>query len=70
MLHLFFFFKKDHTFVENYRPVNVSPTVSKIFERISQKQITDYIGKFISSFLCGQRKGFSKQYALLPLIER
>ena len=35
-----------------------------------QKQITDYIGKFISPFLCGYRKGFSTQYALLSLIER
>ena len=64
------FKKKDKTFVENYRPVSVLPTVSKIFERIMQKQITDYIGKFISPFLCGYRKGFSTQYALLSLIER
>ena len=36
-----------------------------------QKQITDYIGKFISPFLflCGCRKGFITQYALLSLIE-
>ena len=64
------FKKKDKTFVENYRPASVLPTVSKIFERIMQKQITDYIGKFISPFLCGYRKGFSTQYALLSLIER
>ena len=53
------FKKKDKTFVENYRPVSVLPTVSKIFERIMQKQISDYIGKFLST-----------QYALLTLIER
>ena len=64
------FKKKDKTFVENYRPVSVLPTVSKIFERIMQKQISDYIGKFLSPFLCGYRKGFSTQYALLTLIER
>ena len=64
------FKKKDKTFVENYRPVSVLPTVSKIFERIMQKQITDYIRKFLSPFLCGYRKGFSIQYALLSLIER
>ena len=33
-----------------------------------QKQITDYIGKFLSPFLCGYRKGFSTQHALLSLI--
>ena len=64
------FKKKDKTFVENYRPASVLPTVSKIFERIMQKQITDYIRKFLSPFLCGYRKGFSIQYALLSLIER
>ena len=35
-----------------------------------QKQISDFIGKFLSPFLCGYRKGFSKQYTLLKLIER
>ena len=29
------------------------------------KKITDYIGKFIFPFLCGYRKRFSTQYALL-----
>ena len=64
------FKKKDKTFVGNYRPVSVLPTVPKIFERIMQKQVSDYIGKFLSPFLCGYRKGFSTQYALLTLIER
>ena len=64
------FKKKDKTFFEKYRPGSVLPTVSKIFERIMQKQITDHIGKFLSPFLCGHRKGFSTQYALLSLIER
>ena len=35
-----------------------------------QKQISDYTGKFISPLLCGYRKTFSTQYALLTLIER
>ena len=35
-----------------YRPLNVLPTVYKIFERIMQKQISYYIGSFLSSFLC------------------
>ena len=35
-----------------------------------QKQITAYIEKFISPFLCEYRKGFSTQEALLSLIER
>ena len=59
-------FKKiDKTFVENYRPLSVLPTISKIFERIMQKQITDYIGKFPSPFPCGYRKGFSTLYVFV-----
>ena len=69
MCHLFLN-RKVIFVVENYRPVSVLPTVSKIFERIMQKQISDYIGKLLSPFLCGYRKGFSTQYALLTLIER
>ena len=64
------FKKKDKTFFEKYRPGSVLPTVSKIFERIMQKQITDYIGKFPSPFLCVYRKRFSTQYTLLSIIER
>ena len=62
------FKKKDKNFVENYRPVSVLPTVSEIFRKIMQKQISDYIEKFLSPFLCGYRKVFSTQYALLTLI--
>ena len=63
------FKKKDKTFVEDYRPVSVLPTVSKIFELIMQKQVSDYIGHFLHPFSCGYSKRFSTQYALLTLIE-
>ena len=62
--------KKDPTLVENYRPVSVLPSVSKIFERIIQKQFTNYVDEFLSPYLCGYRKGFNTQYALLSLIEK
>ena len=39
------FKKEDKTNVKNYRPVSVLPTVSKIFERVLQKQISIYIKK-------------------------
>ena len=35
-----------------------------------QKQINDYISNFLSPYLCGYRKGFSTQLALLSLIEK
>ena len=34
------------------------------------EQIFDYIGKFLSPFLCGYRKRLSTKCALLTLIER
>ena len=42
-------FKKDNPIlVENYRLISVLPTVSKIFERIIQKEVIDYIKQYLS----------------------
>ena len=64
------FKKDDRTSTKNYRPVSILPVVSKIFERIIQKQIISYIDKFISPSMCGFRKDYSTQTALLSLIEK
>ena len=55
---------------ENYRPVSLLPVVSKLFERIMQKQMVVYIEQFLSPYLCGYRKGFNAQYALIAMIEK
>ena len=62
--------KKDPILVENYRPASVLTSVSKIFERIIQKEFSNYVDEFLSPYLCGYRKGFNTQYALLSLIEK
>ena len=54
----------------NFRPISVLPTVSKLFERIMDKQIAAYITSFLSSLLCGFRKGYSAQHALVRLLEK
>ena len=46
------------------------PVISKIFERLMQKQINYFIEKHLSPYLCGYRKGFISQYALLVMIGR
>ena len=46
------FKKTDKNFDENYKRVSVLPKVLTIFGRIMQKQISDYIVKFPSPFLC------------------
>ena len=64
-------YKKNDTLDKtNYRPVNILPVVSKIFERIMQKQINDFVISFLSPYLCGYRKGFNTQHTLLTLIEK
>ena len=55
---------------ENYRPVSVLPMISKVFEKLIQNQINVHIKSFLSPYLCGYRKGFNSQHALMSLIER
>ena len=62
--------KKDPSLVENYRPVSVLPSASKIFERIIQKQFSNYVDEFLSPYLCVYRKGFNTQCTLLHFIEK
>ena len=40
------FKKLERVFEKNYRPVSILPVVSKIFERIMQKQIMMFVGNF------------------------
>ena len=64
-------FKKDNaTQAKNYRPISVLPSVSKVFERLIQKQLLSHIDSYLSPYLCGYRKGYSAQNALIHLIEK
>ena len=64
-------FKKcDSTCAKNYRPISALPTVSNVFERLMHDQITTYVDAYLSKHLCGYRKGFNTQTALLSLIEK
>ena len=64
------FKKDDATSAKNYRPVSVLPAISKVYERIMQRQITSHIDQHLSKYLCGYRKGYNTQHALLSLIEK
>ena len=46
------------------------PPISKICEKLLQKQINNYIENVFSPYLCGYRKGYSTQHALICLIEK
>ena len=53
------FKKEDKNLAKNYRLVSVLPTLSKVFEKIMQKQVINHVNTFLSPYLCGYRKGFS-----------
>ena len=63
-------FKKNNPLEkENYRPVSVLLIVSKIFQRVMQEPLTLFKAKPLSPYLCGYRKSFSIQQALISPIE-
>ena len=52
----------------NYRPVSLLPCVSKVYERLIAQQLTDFLNPRFSKFLCGFRKNYSTESALLNMI--
>ena len=62
--------ENDTTSKKNYRNISLLPVVSKLFEKLMQYQISAYMEKFLSPFLCGYRKGYSAQHALLSMLEK
>ena len=53
---------------ENYRQISVLPIISSVPEKLMENQINLHIKSFLSSYLCGYRKSFNSQYALISLI--
>ena len=51
--------KDDKTDKTNYRPISISPNLSKVYERLMYKQISSYFDLVFSKFQCGFRKGFN-----------
>ena len=63
-------FKKEvKTFKGNYRPISVLATVSKVFERLMDTQISAHMSPYLSWLLCGFRKGYNAQHALMRLLK-
>ena len=64
------FKKGDKECKNNYRQVSVLPNISKIFERIVFRQVSNYMESFLSKDHCGFRKGYSAQHCLLFMLEK
>ena len=60
----------ENTNKENYRNVSLLPVISKIFEKLMHSQMSKFIDKVLSPFLCGYRNGYSAQHAFLTMIEK
>ena len=63
------FKKEDPNHKTNYRPISLLPQISKIFEKFLYRQIEDFSNKILSPKLCGFRKGYSTQHAVLNLLK-
>ena len=63
--------KKGETTKKNdYRPISILPTISKVLERLCDKQSSAYITNYLSPLLCAFIKDFSTQHALSRLLEK
>ena len=55
---------------ENYRPVSISPKLSKIYERCIYMQMSKYFDSILSKCHFGFRKGCSAKQCLLIMTEK
>ena len=53
--------KGDKTDLNNYRPISLLPTISKIFERVIHTQLYKYLSD--NNLLCEQQYGFRSQHS-------
>ena len=60
----------DPTNKKHYRPISILPAVSKVFEKILQKQITGFVHRFSYKYMIGYRKGYNTRDALITLLEK
>ena len=59
--------KKCGNTIENYRPVSVLNTFSKMYERYIHNSLIPYINKCLSDFLAAYRKCYSSSHVLIKI---
>ena len=62
--------KNDKSDIENYRPISILPTLSKIYERCMYDQLYKYFDHILSKYQRGFRQGYNTQYCLLTIFEK
>ena len=61
---------KNELSKENYRPISISPNISKVYKRCLYDQISKYFEIRFSKLQSGFRKGYSAKHCLLAMIEK
>lgn len=61
---------KSMTLKDNYRPINILPSISKIYERCLNNQSQTYLDKTFSKNEGGFRKRFNADNCLVSTIEQ
>ena len=64
------FKKGNHNDKTSYRPVNILPSLSKIYERFIYNQINHMTENDLSIFQCVFRKKYSTRHALIAMTEK
>lgn len=64
--------KSDKSVIDNYRPISLLPTISKVFEKLIHTQILNYFNenKLLFKSQYGFRPKHSTEFATLELIDR
>ena len=63
------FKKGDPLDKENYRPFNILPLLSKVYEKLLYNRLSDYVENIFNVILCGFRKVHCTQHALFKLFQ-
>ena len=63
------FKKEERECKSNYRPVSILSDVSKIFERIIFRQISNYMDSFFSKHQCGLGKNIAHNNVFCPCLK-
>ena len=65
------FKKGDHGLLNNYRPISLIPTISKVFERVIYDQMYLYFNNnnLLADEQFGFRKNHSTEYAAIKLVD-
>ena len=60
---------RDKQNKKKYRPVSLTPILSKVFERHISEQVSEYASSFLSPYMFGYRKGHSTEQCVMVMIE-